>query len=38
MAANLSEGRFEEKKTHFCVILVTDKGNKNAGSMNLDMS
>ncbi|CAD8101260.1 unnamed protein product [Paramecium sonneborni] len=32
------DGKFEEKKTQIIVILVTDKGQKNAGIYNLNLS
>ncbi|CAD8093806.1 unnamed protein product [Paramecium sonneborni] len=32
------DGKFEEKKTQIIVILVTDKGQKNAGMHNLNLS
>ncbi|CAD8181472.1 unnamed protein product [Paramecium pentaurelia] len=33
-----ADGKFEEKKTQIIVILVTDKGQKNAGMHNLNLS
>ncbi|CAD8152094.1 unnamed protein product [Paramecium octaurelia] len=33
-----ADGKFEEKKTQIIVILVTDKGQKNAGMHNMNLS